>query len=564
MRTKESESGRRRFFAWGASPPLSDLGNLLLTTETTPKNKDERIIIMKKLILPKTDIIGSGQRASLAGWLNMPLTFSLMFLGFSSAIACDETCEPYPIFNTAFGAQSLENNTTGISDTAIGYFALGSNSTGSGNTGVGDGALGLITTGNGNTAVGSNCLACSTASFNTAVGEKVMFGNDGPPTVGDYNTGVGFEALSFTSGSYNTALGPFAIAGDQALLGNNFGSNNTGIGSFALFKNSGSFNTAIGDGALEFNSTGQYNTASGLQAMYGDATNLSTGSNNTVSGYAALFSYTSGSNNTANGYQALNNNTSGGDNTACGKQALLNNTTGGNNIAIGSSAGKNLTGSNNIDIGAYGTAGDANTIRLGKSGLQSTTYIVGINGVTVARGVGVVIDSNNHLGTVTSSARYKENIQPMDKASEAILSLQPVTFRYKKALDPQAIPQFGLVAEQVEKVDPQLVAYDEQGKAYSVRYEAVNAMLLNEFLKEHRKVEEQARKMESLERAVVAQEKENEAMRAMLRQQAAQIQNVSEQLAITPPSTRLVVSRGTRSVPSLDAIPSASKSAITK
>src|SRR5205807_3812085 len=262
-----------------------------------------------------------------------------------------------------------------------------------------------------------------------------------------------------------------------------------------------------------------------------DATNLSTGSNNTVSGYAALFSYTSGSNNTANGYQALNNNTRGGDNTACGQQALLNNTTGSNNIAIGSSAGKNLTGSNNIDIGAYGTAGDANTIRVGKSGLQSTTYIVGINGVTVARGVGVVIDSNNHLGTVTSSARYKENIQPMDKASEAILSLQPVTFRYKKALDPQAIPQFGLVAEQVEKVDPQLVAYDEQGKAYSVRYEAVNAMLLNEFLKEHRTVAEEANKnreqeatIRELKSAVAEQQKEIKALSANLQRVSNQVE----------------------------------------
>ena len=510
---------------------------------------------MKKLIQPKTDIMCSRPRALLAGWLNMPLTFSLTFLGFYSAIACDETCEPYPIYNTAFGAQSLENNTTGISDTAIGYFALGSNSTGSGNTGVGDGALGLITTGNGNTAVGSDCLAMSTGSFNTAVGEKVMFGNDGPPTVGDYNTGVGFEALSFTSGSYNTALGPFAIAGDQALLGNNFGSNNTGIGSFALYKNSGSFNTAIGDGALEFNSSGQYNTASGLQAMYGDATNLSTGSNNTVSGYAALFSYTSGSNNTANGYQALNNNTSGGDNTACGKQALLNNTTGSNNIAIGSSAGKNLTGSNNIDIGAYGTAGDANTIRLGKSGLQSTTYIVGINGVTVARGVGVVIDSNNHLGTVTSSARYKENIQPMDKASEAILSLQPVTFRYKKALDPQAIPQFGLVAEQVEKVDPQLVAYDEQGKAYSVRYEAVNAMLLNEFIKEHRKVEtheqtvavqttslkQQKSQIAALEETVAQERKELARQQEQIKALTSSLQKVSDQVELSKPARTVMV-----------------------
>jgi len=118
----------------------------------------------------------------------------------------------------------------------------------------------------------------------------------------------------------------------------------------------------------------------------------------------------------------------------------------------------------------------------------------------VAGGVGVVIDSTGHLGTATSSARYKNNIKPMDKASEAILSLQPVTFRYKKELDPKPIPQFGLVAEEVAKVDPDLVARDEEGKPYTVRYEAVNAMLLNEFLKEHRKVEEQAETIEQQER----------------------------------------------------------------
>ena len=174
----------------------------------------------------------------------------------------------------------------------------------------------------------------------------------------------------------------------------------------------------------------------------------------------------------------------------------FNNTTGSNNIALGFNAGFNLTtGSNNIDIGNTGVAaGESNTIRIGTEGTQKATFIAGISGVTVAGGVGVIIDTNGHLGTVVSSARFKDEIKPMDKASEAILALQPVTFRYKKELDPDGIPQFGLVAEQVEKVNPDLVARDEQGKPYTVRYEAVNAMLLNEFLKEHRKVEEQATK----------------------------------------------------------------------
>jgi len=203
--------------------------------------------------------------------------------------------------------------------------------------------------------------------------------------------------------------------------------------------------------------------------------------------------------NTATGVYALQNNDSGNNNTACGYQALLNNTTGSFNVAIGNGAGGNLTtGINNIDIGNTGVAGESKTIRIGKPGTHQNAYIAGVNGVTVAGGIGVIVDSNGHLGTTTSSARYKENIQPMDKASEAILSLQPVIFRYKKELDPAGIPQFGLVAEQVEKVNPDLVARDEQGKPYTVRYEAVNAMLLNEFLKEHRKVEEQGREIAEL------------------------------------------------------------------
>jgi trimeric autotransporter adhesin len=162
-------------------------------------------------------------------------------------------------------------------------------------------------------------------------------------------------------------------------------------------------------------------------------------------------------------------------------------------------------------------------------GIQRNTFIAGISGVTVAGGIGIIVDSSGHLGTSTSSARYKENIQPMDKASEAILALKPVTFQYKKELDPSGIPQFGLVAEQVEKVNPDLVARDDEGKPYSVRYEAVNAMLLNEFLKEHRKVQE-------LEANAAQQQKEIKALTASLKEQASQIQKVSAQLAAASPS----------------------------
>ena len=225
---------------------------------------------------------------------------------------------------------------------------------------------------------------------------------------------------------------------------------NTAIGDSALFGNvSGYYNTAAGEYALNSNTSGSYNVAGGFSALNSNTT----GSGNTATGSSALFSNSTGGTNCAYGDGALSRSTTASNNTGVGFNSLSNNTTGGSNIALGDSAGINLTiGSNNIDIGNKGVAGEANTIRIGKKGTQTTTVIAGIRGTTVAGGIGVLIDANGRLGTTTSSARFKQNIQPMDKASEAILALKPVTFRYKNELDPQAIPQFGLVAEQVEKV----------------------------------------------------------------------------------------------------------------
>ena len=252
-----------------------------------------------------------------------------------------------------------------------------------------------------------------------------------------------------------------------------------------------------------FNITGSNNTATGWQALYGCAPGTEC-------------SGSPGNNNTATGFDALLSNT-GNNNTAEGFQALENSTTGSNNIALGSNAGINLTtGNNNIDIGASGVAGESNTIRIGTVGVQKSAYMRGISGATVASGVTVIVDTRGHLGTVSSSARFKDEIKPMDKASEAILALEPVTFRYKKELDPEGIPQFGLVAEQVEKVNPDLVARDEKGQVYTVRYEAVNAMLLNEFLKEHRKVEQ-------LEATIAKQQKQIEALTTGLQKVSAQV-----------------------------------------
>ncbi len=187
-----------------------------------------------------------------------------------------------------------------------------------------------------------------------------------------------------------------------------------------------------------------------------------------------------------------------------------------------------------IDIGNRGAVAEAITIRIGRVGTQTATYVAGISGATVTDGIGVVVGADGHLGTVVSSERFKEAIKPMDKASEAILALKPVTFRYKKQLDPKGIPQFGLVAEEVEKVNPDLVARDDQGKPYTVRYEAVNAMLLNEFLKEHRKVELQ-------DRTAQEQQKEIDGLKAELKEQKALIQKVSAQLEVSKPALQTVV-----------------------
>jgi uncharacterized coiled-coil protein SlyX len=340
----------------------------------------------------------------------------------------------------------------------------------------------------------------------------------GANTSGGENTAFGDTALNFnTTGSANTAVG------FDALQTNKTGSGNTATGFGALFKNTASGNTAFGSSALEFDTAGADNTATGLNA---------------------LFHNTTASDNTANGAAALHSNTTGSNNTATGFEALLNNTTGGSNIALGYLAGQNLTtGSNNIDIGNFGIAAEAKTIRIGTVGTQTAALIAGISGVAVT-GSTVVVNSTGKLGVATSSARFKKAIKPMDKASEAILALKPVTFRYKEEIDPDGTPQFGLIAEEVEKVNSDLVGRDADGKVNTVRYEAVNAMLLNEFLKEHRNVAEQQSTIAEL-KATVA--KQQDAFAAKIAQQQKQIealtatvQKVSDQVALSKPSPQLV------------------------
>jgi hypothetical protein len=358
-------------------------------------------------------------------------------------------------------------------------------------TAEGNNALKALTTGEGNTAVGTFSLfSVSTGNFNTAVGAGALDLNQA-----DSNTAVGAAALLFnTTGTDNTANGA------AALEFNTTGAANTADGNFALiFNTTGSNNTAVGDRALE-NNTGNGNTAVGPQALLGNST---------------------GAFNTAMGPSALQNNTTGASNTAIGATALLANSTGGQNTAIGTGAGFNATtGSGNVYIGMVpGVAGEGDH-----------TYIANINTTTVSRGGTDTVTVNLNtglLGHLSSSRRYKEEIKPMNNASEALFALKPVTYRYKKEIDHTQSPAFGLIAEEVAEVNPALVARNSEGQPESVHYEMVNAMLLNEFLKEHRTVQEQEKKMQVLE--------------AELKEQKALIQKVSAQLQLSISTTQTVL-----------------------
>jgi hypothetical protein len=273
------------------------------------------------------------------------------------------------------------------------------------------------------------------------------------------------------------------------------------------FNTTGHSNTATGSYALNANTTGYSNMAAGSYAL----TANTTGCSNTSIGRSSLFTNATGSNNTATGFYALYCNT-GSRNTADGTRALNYVTTGEENIALGYEAGYNVTtGGGNIEIGNQGAKDDAATIRLGTQDTQKQTYVAGIFGTTAAGGVPVVVTANGQLGTVTSSAKYNQNIRDMGDASNTLLSLRPVTFQYKPDIDPAGLPQFGLVAEEVEKVSPELVVHDAKDQVYSVRYDAVNAMLLNEFQKEHKVIADQ-------EKTIAEQQKMLEALASRVAQ----------------------------------------------
>ena len=357
-----------------------------------------------------------------------------------------------------------------------------------------------------------------------------------PPPPGGYpnfTTAAGDHALqALTLGFGNTAIGTFSLF---SVTTGNF---NTAVGAGALDINTADSNTATGAAALLFNTTGTENTANGTAALE----NNTTGNSNAATGDSALFSNSTGSENTANGAGALSSNITGNSNTAVGESALLNNTAGDSNTVIGVDAlAENTTGSGNIALG-FGAGGNittaSNVICIAALGnnVDDSCFIGNIFGATSSGGTAVFINSNGRLGTATSSRRFKEEIKPMDRTSEALFELKPVAFRYKKDIDPAGKSQFGLVAEEVEKVNPDLIVRDNEGKPYSVRYDQVNVMLLNEFLKAHGKLQEQEATITRLtstdakqEATIAKQQKQIEALTAGL-------QKVSAQLAAASPS----------------------------
>jgi Chaperone of endosialidase len=347
-----------------------------------------------------------------------------------------------------------------------------------------------------NTAEGTNALfSLTTGVDNTALGFQALYHN----TTGYSNTAEGFHALfTNTGGAQNTATGVNAL----------------------LFNTNGNSNTANGVGALRYNTTGNNNTANGVQALFSNTIGI----HNTATGVQALFSNSFGAANTAMGFQALNNNTIGNSNTVIGQNALSNNTAGSFNTAIGISAGSSITGDGNVCIGDEVP---------GAAMVNGTTWISNVYS-SVASGRAVYVNSDNKIGTLASTRRVKKDIKPMDKASEAVLALKPVSFRYKKEIDASGTPQFGLVAEEVADINADLVTRDSEGKPETVRYDAVNAMLLNEFLKEHKAFLKEQRKVEEQGAMIARQQKQIEALTEGL-------QKVSTQLEASKPAPQVVV-----------------------
>ncbi|MFL6449863.1 MAG: tail fiber domain-containing protein [Bryobacteraceae bacterium] len=307
-------------------------------------------------------------------------------------------------------------------------------------------------------------------------------------TTGLQSTALGTGASSV--GAQNTAVGY------NSLIYNNSGTSNTATGSNALAANvSGTNNVGIGASSLSNNASGSSNTAVGTQSLFSNGI----ANNNTAVGFQALWNHTTNCCNTAVGFQAMANDTAGQFNVALGNRALSSNTTGNGNVALGNDAGNQINGSSNIAIGHSGVSGESNAIRIGTAGTHLNTYVAGISGVSLSGASQVLIDASGHLGTFSSSHRYKEDIREIGDASSHLMDLQPVQFRYRQPASDGSKPlQYGLIAEDVATVYPELVVRDEHGQIESVQYHQLPALLLNELQKEHRTVAEQAEQIRTL------------------------------------------------------------------
>jgi hypothetical protein len=378
----------------------------------------------------------------------------------------------YQYFLLTLGALAIVG--TAPAQVPAGTWTGNDTSDSSGNTGMGTGALGDA--------------ASAGGSWNTASGYFALHSNT---TGGTGNTASGYNALfSNTTGGYNTA------SGLNALLNNTTGADNTASGSLALYNNStGNYNTASGYDALYSNTSGRSNSALGVDALYSN-----TGGNyNNASGYFALHDNTNGSQNSASGVQALFGNKTGNYNTASGTDALYSNTSGSTNIAEGYKAGYNLTtGSDNIDIGNQGVAVESGTIRIGTTATQTSAYIAGIYGTSVT-GNAVVVSSTGQLGVTVSSERFKTDIVPMGSNSQRLQQLRPVTFHLKA--DPHGVLQYGLIAEDVAKVYPELVIRDGSGRIDGVRYDELAPILIHEVQEQRQRIAAQDAQIGALKEA---------------------------------------------------------------
>jgi hypothetical protein len=436
----------------------------------------------------------------------------VVFVQLGTASAQCGPSGPGSANNTACGTGALTNDTTGARNSAFGFDALFSN-----------------TTGFDDTASGFNALFGNTKGrYNTASGGDALQNN----TSGSYNTASGYRALrNNTTGFYNTA------SGFTALKNNTTGYNNTSNGFAALANNTtGFYNTASGFEALLNNTTGGSNTAVGEEAL---RTHLF-GGDDTASGAFALVNDVDGFQNTAIGGEALSGNMDGFENTAIGFGALDSNVMGTRNVGVGVGAGNNIVdGTNNIEIGGHGITDESDTIRIGNEHTQSTTFIAGISGTEVLGNV-VEVNSNGQLGISVSSARYKRDIRDIGDGSRNLLKLRPVSILYKN--DPSATLQYGLVAEEVEQVYPELVTRGTDGKILSVRYLEFTALLLNELQKQAKETRELGQRLEAKDRQLAAQQHEIDA----LKQQNASINALSERLTALERQARTPTPQGLR------------------